>query len=92
MGKQENFKTRISRIFDLPQDVILNLPKLSLTGNLDLVIENHRGIIKYTTESVKIRVYHGQVIVGGAELMIESIESDILAVTGQIADLSFKLD
>ena len=91
MRDKEKIKNKLAQIFDLPQEVLLNLPSISLIGNLNLVIENHRGIIKYTPQLIKVRVYHGKIVILGEELMIESLEEDIVVVEGRITDLSFKL-
>ena len=37
---------------ELPKDLILGMPVISLTGNCEILIENHRGITDY---SMKIR-------------------------------------
>ncbi|WP_408954866.1 sporulation protein YqfC [Natroniella sp. ANB-PHB2] len=92
MGRKEEVKTKITEIFNLPQDVILNLPKLVLIGNLELLIENHRGIIYYGPEMIKIRIYHGLLLVEGKELVIEELQKDDLIINGEINELSFELD
>ncbi len=91
MKGEEKIKSVLSKTFDLPEDVVLNLPHISLVGNLRLSVENHRGIIKYTSEVIKLRVYHGQILIKGKELVIESLEERMIIITGNIADLSFKL-
>ncbi|TDX51067.1 sporulation protein YqfC [Orenia marismortui] len=91
MGKKDKAKEVFAKVFELPQEVVLNLPRISLTGNLQIEIENHRGIIKYNSDFIKVRVYHGQIIIKGEKLIIESLEKDILRIEGKITDLSFKL-
>ena len=39
-----SLKTLIGAVVDLPKDLVLNLPRITLVGDLQLVIENHRGI------------------------------------------------
>ncbi|WP_035571101.1 sporulation protein YqfC [Halonatronum saccharophilum] len=85
----EGFKGKVSQFFDLPEDVVLNLPKISMVGNLNLIVENHRGIIKYTPELVKIRVYSGQVIIEGEGLIIESMEEEVISIKGEVIEVGF---
>lgn len=38
-------RSELADFFELPKDILLDLPRLTLLGNLRLVIENHRGLI-----------------------------------------------
>ena len=91
MGRESNFRQRLAEIFDLPQEVILDLPLISIVGNLNLKVENHRGIIKYTPELVEIKIKRGQLIIEGRQLNIEQIKKEKVVVVGKIDNLSFKL-
>ncbi|RYD03384.1 hypothetical protein N752_19595 [Desulforamulus aquiferis] len=45
---------------------MLDLPKIVLVGNLQVFIENHRGIVEYNSDKVRIKVGDGEVgIIGG---------------------------
>lgn len=91
MGEEVDFRQRLAEIFDLPQEVILDLPLISIVGNLNLKVENHRGIIKYTPELVKLRIKRGQLIIEGRQLNIKQIKKEKVVVVGKIDNLSFKL-
>ena len=45
---------------ELPKDIFLGMPLLSMEGNRTLCIVNHRGIIKYCPEVIGIATqsYH----------------------------------
>ena len=43
--KFEKSRDVIAEKFDLPKDVVLNLPKITIIGNNEIIIENHKGII-----------------------------------------------
>ncbi|OCL25219.1 sporulation protein YqfC [Orenia metallireducens] len=90
MGKKEKAKELFANIFDLPQEVVLNLPRISLVGGMQLAIENHRGIIKYTPEFIKIRSHRGQIIIEGKDMSIDSLEEEIIIIEGKITDLKIK--
>ena len=47
----------MSKIFDaieLPKDIVLGIPYVTMYGNLELIIENHRGIRCFNDELVEI--------------------------------------
>ncbi|GAB6138337.1 sporulation protein YqfC [Halanaerobaculum tunisiense] len=91
MRRQDKLKAKLAELFDLPRDVVLNLPRISLIGNLKLQVENHRGIIKYTPELIKIRAYRGSLLITGKELIIDQLREEEIIVMGKISDISFDL-
>ena len=62
-------KNKLTEQAALPKDVVLGLPILTVTGTSEFVLENHRGILEYTEE--KIRILTRQMKVTGS---IENIE------------------
>ena len=91
MESGDQCRARLAELFDLPQEIILNAPSISLIGNLKLQVENHRGIIEYKTELIRIRIKRGQLIITGRELAIERLTEEEVTVTGEITDLSFEV-
>lgn len=83
-------KRQFSEFLEIPGDVMLDLPKIILVGNIQLFIENHRGIIEYTPELVRVSVGEGEVEVTGEGLMLRNILPDELCVEGKINSLKFQ--
>ncbi|MBM7556239.1 sporulation protein YqfC [Halanaerobacter jeridensis] len=90
--EQDEIKTKLVKIFDLPQDVVFNLPVICLTGSLSLVLENHQGIHKYTTEVIKIKVKNGYIVIQGLNLKLDYLSEKKIAVIGQVKQLNFDCD
>lgn len=82
-------KKQFSDFFEIPSDVMLDLPKIVLVGNLQVFIENHRGIVEYTSDKVRIKVGDGEVGILGDSLMVRNIKTDEICVEGQIKSLTF---
>jgi sporulation protein YqfC len=87
---QRKVKRQFSEAMELPGDVVLDLPKIIIVGDIQLFIENHRGIIEYTPEVVRVSVGEGEVAVSGENLMLRNILPDELWVEGKIRSLSFR--
>jgi sporulation protein YqfC len=68
---------------------MLDLPKITLIGNLQLYIENHRGIIEYRPEDIRISVSTGELEVIGRELVIRNISREEIYLDGVIQALRF---
>lgn len=88
-----DFKKKVKRKFsdflEIPGDVVLDMPRITLVGNIQLLVENHRGIIEYTPEGVRISVGEGELAVTGENLALRNIIPDELCIEGVIRTLSF---
>ncbi|MGE5672963.1 MAG: sporulation protein YqfC [Mycobacterium leprae] len=88
-GKRE-LKDRVASLLDLPGDVVLNAPRITLFGDSEVVIENHRGLCEYTAERVVLALPAGRVAVNGASLTIESVSPDQVIIRGQVVGLLYE--
>ncbi len=86
---KKNIRAGISRVLEFPQDVIMDLPKLTLSGNRELYLENYKGIIEYTDTTIRLNIGEKQLKIDGAQLGIKSIDSDDITVYGDIRAVEF---
>ncbi len=82
-------KEQLSGALELPQDVVMNLPKVIITGDLQLQMENHKGILEYTPRKIRIATAQGEIVVTGARLRISTIFRQEVAVSGRINGVQF---
>ena len=85
-----HLKRRLTDLFDLPQDVTLDLPRILLVGGLQVILENHRGLAEYSPERVVVGVARGQVAITGEGLEIGVINTEEITVLGRIRALSLE--
>jgi len=81
----------IADFFELPQEIILDLPRITLVGNMQLYIENHRGVISYNQNEVRLSVNKGEVIIRGEGLQIENLLEEELLIKGMLESLSYEI-
>lgn len=62
---------------NLPKDVVLGVPILTLTGHYEVNIENYRGILEYTEQLIRINVRSGQIRITGNHLRSTTIQQPI---------------
>jgi sporulation protein YqfC len=89
--KKGGFKEVIADFFELPQEIILDLPRITLVGNMQLYIENHRGVISYNQNEVRLSVNKGEVIIRGEGLQIENLLEEELLIKGMLESLSYEI-
>lgn len=82
-------KSRMANAANMPKDVILGVPIVTMTGQIEVCIENYRGIIEYTDILVRIKTKIGQIKVMGQKLQIEYYTNDEMKVTGHITAVEY---
>jgi sporulation protein YqfC len=63
--KLQTVRSTVSEMFELPKEITLNMPKISLIGNNQMLVENHRGIIEYTPNIIRVNSTVGVIRVQG---------------------------
>lgn len=86
---RKKIRRTMADLLEIPGEIALDLPKIILVGNVQVIIENHRGIVEYTTESVRVIVPVGEVRLRGRNLVLRNILPDELCVEGEIQSLNF---
>jgi len=86
----ESLKQKISDTLDLPKDIVLNLCRITITGRIAVFIENHKGIMEYTSDRVKINTGNGLLIIKGEDLVLKTIIVDEITVEGRIKSVEYE--
>ena len=73
----------------MPLNVISDVPRIELMGKSNVNVENFRGILDYSENSIKINTTVGIIKLTGAELFIESITDEGIMVKGNIESIAF---
>lgn len=82
--KVEDIKINLSEALELPMDITLDLPKISLTGNREASIINHKGIIEYSDLMIRINSKIGIIKIIGYDLEIKNILMEEILIMGLI--------
>ena len=82
-----NVKQNISEALELPIDIMMDLPRLTVIGNIEIGLLNHKGIIEYTNEVIRINTKSGVFKITGKDLEIKTILSEEIIITGLIENI-----
>jgi sporulation protein YqfC len=80
---------RLAELLEIPPDIVLDLARLTLVGNLQLVLENHRGIVEYSSNRVRLALAQGELTISGSDLVLVSLSADEIVVEGHIGKVEF---
>ena len=81
---------RLAGMLEIPQDIILDLPRITMLGNKQLLIENHKGIIEYTPSLVRIKLNQGELVISGKHLMLSNLQIEQILVEGTVEDIKYE--
>jgi sporulation protein YqfC len=76
-------------LLDLPQDVVQDLPRITMIGNLQLYIENHRGVLHFSPDRLKLALTKGTLEIRGKQLVIRAILTEEVFIEGTIDDIQY---
>ena len=87
MAKNRQIKNRIENFLELPQEIISEVPKVTLIGFNQILVENYKGIIEYDENYIRLSTSIGNVIIQGMDLNLNQITTDDIEVKGKIVSI-----
>jgi sporulation protein YqfC len=78
-----------ANMLDLPQDVVHDLPRLTMIGNVQLYIENHRGVLHFSSDRLQLALSQGKLDIRGKNLTIRAILTEEVFIEGTIDDIQY---
>lgn len=85
--KPNRLGAKLAEFLELPLDTVVELPKMVVSGNQQLVIENHRGIIEYERSLIRVGTKLGEIKITGSDLALISVLKEELVITGKIEQI-----
>ena len=85
MGLRKN----MAEALELPKEIMLGLPLVSLLGREEVTIENYKGILEYNEETVRIGTAAGVLRLRGKGLCLKQLTAECLVITGALEGLEF---
>jgi len=86
---QQQMKSWITKKMDLPADVLMDLPRITLVGQIHIYIENHRGLLVFSDTEVRLLLKQGQLLIRGNSFVIKTILPEELLLEGTIEQVLF---
>jgi len=86
----QRLRGALADALDLPRDMVLDLPRITLLGALHLSVENHRGLIAFAPGEVAIATAGGRLLVAGEDLAIGVARPGEITVTGRLSAVRFE--
>lgn len=84
MGNKKSFMEQITNAADMQDEPIPGLPLIEIAGERRVLIENHRGVIEYGSQTIRVKVKYGQVCICGSGLELARMTRGQLVISGRV--------
>ncbi|MCI8464618.1 MAG: sporulation protein [Lachnospiraceae bacterium] len=75
---------------ELPKDLCLGAAVITSVGCLEMTVENHRGLLEYTPECIRILSGMCRIHISGENLVISYFGRDAMKIKGRIREISYE--
>lgn len=80
----------LAGLLEIPQDIVMDLPRITMLGNKQVLIENHKGIIEYGPTVVRTKLNKGELIVLGENLVLGNLQSEQILIEGTVNEIKYE--
>lgn len=87
----KKFSETVADAWGVPKDVIMNIPRLTVSGDREIYIENHKGVAEYTDSLIRISTAMGNVKIYGKNLVITAIRREDVLVSGRFIKVEYEV-
>lgn len=87
--KRQRVQKKIAKTLDIPEDILFNAPRLLMTSNTDLRIENYKSILIYEPDKIALTTDEYVIEIAGKNLNITIITDEEISITGIVMSIIF---
>lgn len=74
---------------ELPPDVLMDLPRVTIIGQIHIYIENHKGLLAFSDRELRLMLKQGQLLIKGKSFVIKTILPEEILLEGRIEEVLY---
>ena len=82
--------SRLDSILDIPKEISTNIPKITVFGFEEILVENHKGILEYEEFFIRLNTYIGIININGFNLKLQEMNGDDIIIKGKVDSIDFE--
>ncbi len=86
---RERTERMAAELLEVPKDTLEHVPRITMIGNLQIVIDNYRSILTFEGTTVRIALAKGEVAIRGERLVLKVIVPEQIVIEGIIFGVDF---
>ena len=80
----------IDNILEVPKEVSTGLPKITILGFNELLIENYKGILEYEEFFIRVNTHIGIININGFNFNLKQMTDEDLLISGKIENIELE--
>ncbi|AVQ99408.1 sporulation protein YqfC [Oceanobacillus sp. M65] len=86
---QQGIRPWLIKYLALPSDIVLELPRITIIGQLHVYIENHKGLATYSETELKLKINKGFIQITGSAFVLKMMLPEEILLEGTIQEVKF---
>ncbi|MFT8871001.1 MAG: sporulation protein YqfC [Sporolactobacillus sp.] len=82
-------KKWFSEVAEIPEDITLGLPKLTVIGQSCLSVENYKSVLHFSNEELMLELEQGQLHISGENFVLDVILKQEIVLNGMVHTIEF---
>lgn len=74
---------------EFPQEIVANVPKITIVGRDLVCVENYLSLVEYKKENIKLKFSDGVIDIFGKNFEIRAIGEGNIVISGKIESVRF---
>ena len=79
-----DWKEKLTARMELPGELLDEIPRLTLTGGTQVLVENQKELLSYSDEMIELGCGRLRLRIRGENLLLRAMDREELLVTGRI--------
>ncbi len=88
--KRTSLREKLTDAAELPKEVALSLPKITVLSGKEAAVENYKGIISLDAACIRLYTAAGILSLSGENLDISSMTGEDIYIEGSIRKIEFE--
>lgn len=89
--EKEGLKKSLSDIFELPQEMFGNTSSITVTSNIEILVNECRGVLVYELNEIQLRLCDMILKIYGSNLTLKTYFGSQISIKGKIDELKFEV-
>ncbi len=86
---RQQLKNWVTRKMELPADVMMDLPRITMIGQIHIYIENHRGLLQFSDKELRLLLKQGQLLIKGEQFVLKTMLPEEILLEGKISQVLY---
>jgi len=82
--------SKFDRLFDIPEEIVSDIPKVTIVGFNRMLIENYKCVLEYQDFFIRMKMKNGLININGTNLEMNEMTKDDVVITGNIENIDFE--